>query len=99
MRAGACFPFGSGTANSTAKRQVQCETDAARRLQLLCQLFPLAKLMLQTRTRQRSQPFGAEVTDAGVNFRVWAPRHNDAELVLFNGRVASRAIQLEPDGK
>jgi len=50
----------------------------------------------------RRLPVGAEVlADAGVSFRVWAPKRRHVELVLFSdSRFANRAraIDLAPEG-
>jgi maltooligosyltrehalose trehalohydrolase len=46
--------------------------------------------------RHRELPFGAELTLAGVRFRLWAPRAKDVALVLNDGpRVP---MQAEPEG-
>jgi maltooligosyltrehalose trehalohydrolase len=48
---------------------------------------------------QRRIPVGAEVTGAGVHFRVWAPRHRRAAVVLESGRsVGEYALEPEPGG-
>jgi maltooligosyltrehalose trehalohydrolase len=44
---------------------------------------------------RRRLPVGAEVVDAGVHFRVWAPRRHRVEVVV-DGRAA--ALQPEADG-
>ena len=46
--------------------------------------------------RHHELPFGAELTLAGVRFRLWAPRAKDVALVLNDGpRVP---MQAEPEG-
>ena len=37
-------------------------------------------------TAGRRSPIGAEITDNGVSFRVWAPKHDRAEIVFEGGR-------------
>jgi maltooligosyltrehalose trehalohydrolase len=44
-------------------------------------------------------PVGAEVVPGGAHFRVWAPDHDDAEVVLeTGGRSSVHALDSEPDG-
>src|SRR5881394_2457733 len=44
---------------------------------------------------QRRRAIGAEITDRGVHFRVWAPAHETVGVVI-DGRVT--AHDREPDG-
>ena len=44
----------------------------------------------------RRLPVGAEVTAAGVHFRVWAPRHQRARVVMETGRTIGEH-PLEPE--
>lgn len=49
--------------------------------------------------RRHELPFGAELTPAGVRFRVWAPRAASVALVLEgSGAGARAAMQAEPGG-
>jgi maltooligosyltrehalose trehalohydrolase len=44
--------------------------------------------------RHRKFPIGAEVTDGGVHFRVWAPRRRRVEVIL---EPAGQPVALEPE--
>ncbi|QJW98091.1 malto-oligosyltrehalose trehalohydrolase [Frigoriglobus tundricola] len=47
----------------------------------------------------RRLPIGAEVTDAGVHFRLWAPRHRRARVVVETGRATGEhPLEPEPNG-
>jgi maltooligosyltrehalose trehalohydrolase len=51
------------------------------------------------RAGQRRLPVGAEVADGGVHFRVWAPRHRHAAVVLESGVAAgTHELTAEPGG-
>ncbi|BBO36473.1 malto-oligosyltrehalose trehalohydrolase [Lacipirellula parvula] len=47
----------------------------------------------------RKLPAGAETTKRGVHFRLWAPRHQKVELVLFepDGQTVRRVSLMEPE--
>ena len=45
---------------------------------------------------QRRLPVGAEITPAGVHFRVWAPRRRRADVVL-ESEGTSCSVELEPE--
>jgi maltooligosyltrehalose trehalohydrolase len=47
-----------------------------------------------TSTSKRRLPVGAELNDAGVHFRVWAPRRRQVDVV-----IDGRAHALHPDGE
>ena len=49
---------------------------------------------------RRRQPIGAEiVADDGVHFRVWAPDHQDVEVLLESDNASPRAFALEPEAE
>jgi len=58
------------------------------------------RIMLQLDTTQRSLTVGAEPTEGGVCYRVWAPRHRAMQLALFDGQRSFHTVPLEaePDG-
>ncbi len=43
-----------------------------------------------------SRPVGAHLTDDGVTFRVWAPKHRDVRVVTGDG-TTTRYVPLEPE--
>ena len=45
---------------------------------------------------QRRLPIGAELTEGGVHFRVWAPRRKKVDLVVEGAR--DMALDREPNG-
>lgn len=51
--------------------------------------------------RTRKLPIGAEVSAQGVNFRLWAPRHQLIELALVepDGQTPRQFLQMESEGK
>ena len=51
----------------------------------------------QKRTRGRRRAQGAELTEGGVDFRIWAPDHRRVEVVLDEGREL-HALAREEDG-
>jgi malto-oligosyltrehalose trehalohydrolase len=48
--------------------------------------------------RHHELPFGAELTDDGVRFRLWAPRAHQVELLLENTGHPALPMNPEPDG-
>jgi maltooligosyltrehalose trehalohydrolase len=56
--------------------------------------------MAAKRARPRQMPVGAEVDDEGVHFRLWAPRCQRVDLVLWDGDEICREVPLlaEDDG-
>src|SRR2546423_13535839 len=42
----------------------------------------------KTMRRHHELPFGAELTEDGVRFRLWAPRAHQAELLLENSEIS-----------
>lgn len=47
---------------------------------------------------ERKYPIGAEVTDEGVSFRVWAPKVKKVEVVLEGNGTQSFPLEKEKDG-
>ncbi len=48
----------------------------------------------------RRYPIGAEVSSAGVSFRVWAPKHKQVTVVMEAGRGPTELVLTpEPDGE
>jgi len=53
----------------------------------------------QPNKKPRRYPVGAEVTDGGVAFRVWAPKRRHVAVVIEDGgEHAEHALRGEPDG-
>ena len=48
--------------------------------------------------RHHELPFGAELTEDGVRFRLWAPRAHEVELLLENTGTDPLPMNPEPDG-
>jgi maltooligosyltrehalose trehalohydrolase len=48
--------------------------------------------------RHHELPFGAELTEDGVRFRLWAPRAHQVELLLENIGTDRLPMTAEPDG-
>ena len=50
-------------------------------------------------TIARKWPAGAEVVKQGVHFRLWAPRHQQVELVLLepDGQTIRQILSMDPE--
>src|SRR4051812_4993191 len=52
---------------------------------------------MQSKTKGRRLPVGAEVGHRGVHFRVWAPRRRKLEIILEDYPGNGRPVVLEPE--
>ena len=48
--------------------------------------------------RHHELPFGAELTEDGVRFRLWAPRAKEVAVLLEGIRTDALPMTAEPDG-
>jgi maltooligosyltrehalose trehalohydrolase len=55
-------------------------------------------LIQRLSTAHRRYPIGAEITQDGVHFRVWAPAHDSVEVVVDADKASPAAYQLQSEG-